>query len=114
MNLSYKQSVEISKRQGEDRWGEAIYGEMELFNNIELDKRPVFQTIGKKREVKQTAVLTIFEPQIDSISTSKEEWIGARVVDDAQNVFNVENYEAIYDENNNLIKHQLNLIEGRF
>lgn len=114
MNLSYKQSVEISKKQGEDRWGDGIYGEMEIFNNIELDKRPVFQTIDKKREVKQTAVLIIFEPQINSISTSKDEWIGARVVDDAQNVFYVEDYEAISDENNTLIKHQLNLIEGRF
>ncbi len=31
MNLSYKQSVEISKKQGEDRWGEAIYGENGFF-----------------------------------------------------------------------------------
>jgi len=70
--------------------------------------------VGGKREVKQKAILTIFEPQNSPISTTSEEWEGARVIDEDHNVFYVEGYEPKYDENNNLIKHQLNLLEGRY
>ena len=114
MNLSYKQSVEISKKEKVNRWGEPVYGEKIVYNNIEIEKRPIFQTVGGKREVKQKAILTIFEPQISPISTTDEEWEEARVIDEDHNVFYVEGYEQKYDENNNLIKHQLNLLEGRY
>lgn len=114
MNLSYKQSVEISKKEKVNRWGEPVYGEKIVYNNIEIERRPIFQTVGEKREVKQKAILTIFEPQTSPISTIKEEWEGARVIDEDHNVFYVENYEPKYDENNELIKHQLNLLEGRY
>ncbi|OAZ16860.1 hypothetical protein V425_05620 [Lactococcus lactis RTB018] len=113
MNLSYKQSVEISKKEKVNRWGEPVYGEKIIYNNIELEKRPIFQTVGGKREVKQKAILTIFEPQNSPVSKASEEWEGARVIDEDHNVFYVEGYEPKYDENNNLIKHQLNLLEGR-
>lgn len=114
MNLSYKQSVEISKKEKVNRWGEPVYGEKVVYNNIELEKQPIFQTVGGKREVKQKAILTIFEPQNSPISTTSEEWEGARVIDEDHNVFYVEKYEPKYDEENKLIKHQLNLLEGRY
>jgi hypothetical protein len=114
MNLSYKQNVEISKKEKVNRWGEPVYGEKNVYNNIELEKQPIFQTVGGRREVKQKAILTIFEPQVIAVSTNIDEWIEARVIDEEHNVFYVENYEPKYDENNKLIKHQLNLLEGRY
>lgn len=114
MNLSYKQSVEISKKEAVNHWGEPVYEEKIVYDNIEIDKRPIFQTVGGKREVKQKAILTIFEPQISPISTIKEEWEDARVIDEDHNVFYIQNYEPKYDEDNKLIKHQLNLLEGRY
>lgn len=50
MNLSYEQSVEISKKEKVNRWGEPVYGEKIVYNNIEIERRPIFQTVEEKEK----------------------------------------------------------------
>lgn len=113
MNLSYKQSVIVLKQEGVNQWGDPLYGDKVTYTNIELERRPIFKTEHGKRVIIQQALLTLYVLEITATALVDDSWVGARVIDDYSNVWLVQDFEVIHEENEP-IKYQLNLEEGRY
>lgn len=111
MNLTYKRSVTILREKEKNQWGEVIYGGSILFENVELTYQPLFLTENGKRVIKQCATLTIYEPLQHASPLKKEDWLNARVIDEAHNIMYVNEFSRINDREGKPIKYQLNLIE---
>lgn len=96
MDLSYKRSVTIMKKEGENKWGEPIYSDQKVFDNVTLENSPLFVTVGKKRLVKDRVILTIYGQNTSDLFSNEEVWLEAKVLD--------ENHNALYISQVNLIK----------
>lgn len=106
MKILFKKNVWILKKLGRDSWGNQIYGDKRLLNDVCMDVIPDFGTRDNKRVFEPKITLTLFGPLPKSLSIDKS-IIGSKIVDDDQEEYYVKDIEMIKGSDGNITQYHL-------
>lgn len=113
MDLFYKRSVKLYKKQGENRWKEPIFGEPLILRNIEIHSRPLFKTVKGKREIEKQLLLIVYSSENFSLNDFEQNLMNAKVVLENQDSYCIYKETPEKNEQGIIIKYWLYLREWR-
>ena len=113
MDLLLKQRIQVQKKVSENIWGDAIYGEIITFSDVNIERFPLFETVNGKRVINYAATAIIYSSVSCDLSVFLVNIVGAQVIDEAHHIYYVCSVESLKDEQDRVLKVKLNLNERR-